>query len=239
MTVGEARVLGALSGVRDPELDEPITELGFVSDLEIEDKAVYIRLRLPTYFCAPNFAYLMVADAREAALSVPGIGKANVILDDHYASDEINGGVNEGQGIDGAFPGETEGPDLGELRSIFQRKSFVSRQEKLCRALLADGRTPAELVRMRVGDLPPTDEAEKYLERRAELGVDVSPGSPLIIDPDGRRVPEEAVVEHLRFAKTVRVSIEGNAGLCRGLLDVRYRSARGVGQKEEKKEATL
>jgi len=238
MTVDEARVLGALSGVRDPELDEPITELGFVSDLEIESEAVNIRLRLPTYFCAPNFAYLMVADAREAILSVPGVRWANVILEDHYASDEINGGVNEGQGFDGAFPGEAEGPDLGELRSIFQRKSFVSRQEKLCRTLLAGGRTPAELVQMQVGDLPPTDEAEKYLKRRAELGVDVSPGAPLIVDPEGRRVPEEAVVEHLRFAKTVRVSIEGNAGLCRGLLDVRYGGARGMGQKEEK-EATL
>ena len=238
MTVDEARVLGALSHVRDPELDEPITELGFVSDLEIEREAVNIRLRLPTYFCAPNFAYLMVADAREAILSVPGVRWANVILDDHYASDEINGGVNGRQGFDGAFPGEAEGPDLEELRSIFQRKSFVSRQEKLCRALLANGRTPAELVRMRVGDLPPTDEAEKYLKRRAELEVDVSPRAPLIVDPDGRRVPEEAVVEHLRFAKTIRVSIEGNAGLCRGLLDVRYASSRGVGQKEEK-EATL
>jgi metal-sulfur cluster biosynthetic enzyme len=233
MTVDEARVLGALSGVRDPELDEPITELGFVSDLEIEGEAVNIRLRLPTYFCAPNFAYLMVADAREAILSVPGVRWASVILDDHYASDEINGSVNEGQGFDGAFPGETEGPNLAELRSIFQRKSFVSRQEELCRALLAGAGTPAELVRMRLGDLPPTDEAKKYLKRRAELGIDVSPGAPLIVDPDGRRVPEEAVVEHLRFAKTVRVSIEGNAGLCRGLLDVRYGGARGAGQKEE------
>jgi len=239
VTVDEARVLSALSGVRDPELDEPIAELGFVSDLEIEGEAVSIRLRLPTYFCAPNFAYLMVADAREAILSVPGVRWANVILDDHYASDEINSGVNEGQGFDGAFPGETEGPNLGELRSIFQRKSFVSRQEKLCRALLADGRTPAELVRMRVGDLPPTDEAEKYLMRRAELGVDISPGAPLIVDPDGRRVPEEAVVEHLRFAKTVRVSIEGNAALCRGLLEMRYDGTRGVGQKEGKEEASI
>jgi metal-sulfur cluster biosynthetic enzyme len=229
MTVDEARVLGALSDVRDPELDEPITELGFVSDLEIEAEAVNIRLRLPTYFCAPNFAYLMVADAREAILSVPGVRWANVILDDHYASDEINGGVNEGQGFDGAFPGETEGPNLGELRSIFQRKSFVSRQEKLCRALLADGRMPAKLAQMQVGDLPPTDEAEKYLKRRAELGLDVSPGAPLIVDPDGRKVPEEAVVEHLRFARTVRVSIEGNAGLCRGLLTTRY----GLEGKEE------
>jgi metal-sulfur cluster biosynthetic enzyme len=231
MMVDAARVLDALSDVRDPELDEPITQLGFVSDLEIKGETVKIRLRLPTYFCAPNFAYLMVADTREAILSVRGVRWANVILDDHYASDEINGGVNEGQGFDGAFPGETEGPNLGELRSIFQRKSFVSRQEKLCRALLAGGRTPAELVRMQVGDLPPTDEAEKYLKRRAELGLDVSPGDPLIVDPDGRKVPEVAVVEHLRFARTVRVSIEGNAGLCRGLLTTRY----GLGEKEEVK----
>jgi (Z)-2-((N-methylformamido)methylene)-5-hydroxybutyrolactone dehydrogenase len=39
--------------------------------------------------------------------------------------------------------------------------------------------------------------------------------------------------DNLRFAKTVRVSIDGNAGLCRGLLDVRYGGRRGVGQKEE------
>jgi hypothetical protein len=44
-------------------------------------------------------------------------------------------------------------------------------------------------------------------------------------------VPEVAVVEHLRFARTVRVSIEGNAGLCRGLLATRY----GLGEKEEVK----
>jgi metal-sulfur cluster biosynthetic enzyme len=112
MTVDEAGVLGALSGVRDPELDEPITELGFVSDLEIEGEAVNIRLRLPTYFCAPNFAYLMVADAREAILSVPGVRWANVILDDHYASEEINGSVNEGQGFDGAFPVRPRVPTL-------------------------------------------------------------------------------------------------------------------------------
>ena len=65
-----AEVLDALSGVRDPELDEPITDLAFVSGLELDGDRVSVRLRLPTYFCAPNFAYLMVADAREAVLSV-------------------------------------------------------------------------------------------------------------------------------------------------------------------------
>ena len=76
-------VLGALSGVRDPELDEPITDLDFVSSLEIEGDDVRVRLRLPTYFCAPNFAYLMVADAQSAALSVRGVERATIFLDDH------------------------------------------------------------------------------------------------------------------------------------------------------------
>jgi metal-sulfur cluster biosynthetic enzyme len=221
-------VLDALSDVRDPELDEPITDLGFVSELEIEGDGVFVRLRLPTYFCAPNFAYLMVADAREAVLSVPGVRRAWVVLDDHYASDEINGGVNEEKGFDGAFPDETESPDLEELRTIFRRKSFVARQEKLCRALLAQGRSPEQLAETRLREVPPSETFEKYLERRGELGLDISPEASLLVDPDGKRVPGDAIVQHLRFARTVGVSIEGNAELCRGLLATRY----GRGEKE-------
>ncbi len=227
-------VLGALSGVRDPELDEPLTDLGFVSDLRIQGDAVSVRLRLPTYFCAPNFAYLMVADAREAVGSVPGVKQASVVLEDHYASDELNNHA----AFDATFPGETEGPDLNELRTTFRRKSFVSRQEQLCRALLAQGRSTRELARMRLGEVPNSPEFETYLQRRAELGVSTSEDAPLVVDPDGRRVPEEAIVEHLRFAKTVRVSIEGNAGLCRGLLETRYGGTRGVGERPEREEAT-
>ena len=225
-----AQVLDALSGVRDPELDEPITDLDFVSDLEVKSGAVFLRLRLPTYFCAPNFAYLMVADAKDAILSVPGIERADVVLEDHYASGEINVGVNDEHGFDGAFPDETESPDLEELRTVFRRKSFVSRQEQLCRELLAEGNTPSDLARMTLADVPASDSLQKYLERRAGLGLDVSGDAPLVIDPEGKRIPEDAVVQHLRFARTVRVSIEGNAELCRGLLATRY----GIPDREER-----
>jgi metal-sulfur cluster biosynthetic enzyme len=230
----EAAVLDALSGVRDPELDEPITDLKFVADLRVAEDAVSVRLRLPTPLCAPNFAYLMAADAKAALLSVPGVRRARVVLDDHHASSEINAGMADERGFEATFPGETEGESLDELRIIFRRKSFVSRQEKLCRALLAEGRYPEELAEMRLGEVPPSGSFEKYLERRAELGLDVSPGAPLVVDPDGKRVPKEAVVQHLRFARTVRVSIEGNAHHCRGLLAARYGT-----QEEEKEEATL
>ena len=226
----QAEVLGALSGVRDPELDEPITDLKFISDLRVGDGAVDVRLRLPTPFCAPNFAYLMVADAKAALLSVPGVERARVVLDDHYASQEINGGVNEDHGFAGAFAGETEGPDLEELRTVFRRKSFVSRQEQLCRELLAEDYTPSDLAGMTLADVPASGALDKYLERRAELGLDTSEGAPLVVDPDGKPVPKEAVVQHLRFARTVRVSIEGNAELCRGLLATRY----GTIEREEK-----
>jgi metal-sulfur cluster biosynthetic enzyme len=225
-----AQVLDALSGVQNPELDETITDLEFVSALEVEDGVAPVRLRLPTYFCAPNFAYLMVADAKAAVLSVPGIERANVVLDDHYASVEINGGVNDEHGFDRAFPDETESPDLEELRTVFRRKSFVSRQEQLCRELLADGYTPSDLARMTLADVSASDSLQKYLERRTGLGLDVSGEAPLVVDPDGKRIPEGVVVQHLRFARAVRVSIEGNAELCRRLLATRY----GSPEKEEK-----
>jgi metal-sulfur cluster biosynthetic enzyme len=215
------QVLDALGSVRDPELDEPITDLGFVTEVEVGDGAVRVRLRLPTYFCAPNFAYLMAADAREAVESVPGVGRAEIVLEDHHASDEINLGVAEGRGFAGTFPGEATG-ELDDLRLVFRRKAFLARQERLARSLLDAGRTMAELAEMRLGELPDSPEARTYLERRSELGLEDGPDQYLLVDPAGVRVPADRVVAALRFAQTVRVSIEGNASFCRGMLATRY-----------------
>jgi len=69
------RVLEALSEVHDPELDEPITSLGFVTSCAVSaDGDVEILLRLPTPQCAPNFAYLMAADARNVLRRLPDVG---------------------------------------------------------------------------------------------------------------------------------------------------------------------
>lgn len=68
------RVLAALDTVMDPELDQPVTTLGFVRSVVIKDGAVTVHLRLPTAFCAPNFAYLMVADAYDALHTVGALG---------------------------------------------------------------------------------------------------------------------------------------------------------------------
>ena len=72
-------------------------------------------------------------------------------------------------------------------------------------------------------------------ERSDEPGAPVVMTRTFVVDPDGRRVPEEAVVQHLRFARVTRLSLEANAGFCRGVLAARYKDAAGV----DKEEATL
>jgi metal-sulfur cluster biosynthetic enzyme len=94
VTPARSQVLAALHTVRDPELDEPVTSLGFVASCTVScSGVVHVHLRLPTYFCAPNFAFLMVADAYDAVSAVPGVRSVVVELDDHFASDTINSGV--------------------------------------------------------------------------------------------------------------------------------------------------
>ena len=78
-----SRVLEALGTVYDPELDEPITDLGFVASVVVVGGAVAVRLRLPTPQCAPNFAFLMAADASRAIWRVDGVESVDVTLEDH------------------------------------------------------------------------------------------------------------------------------------------------------------
>ena len=195
--------------------------LGFVAGLEIEGGTVRTHLRLPTYWCAPNFAYLMAADADTALRSVAGVERAEVVLDDHFASDEINSGIAERRSFQESFEGLAD-DELDELRTLFRRKALVARQQRLVKALLEGGTTGEQLGRLRLGDLAPSPELETYLERRAELGLDVSPEAPLVVDTDGNPIPAELLEGHLRFARLTRVSIEGNASFCRGMLATRY-----------------
>ena len=64
------QVWARLASVIDPELDESVTELGFVTTVEVDaEGGVDIAYRLPTYWCAANFAYLMASDAQEARMA--------------------------------------------------------------------------------------------------------------------------------------------------------------------------
>ena len=220
--ITESQVMTALEAVRDPELDESVVALDFVAGVVIEGTDVHVTLRLPTFFCAANFAWLMVSDARHALSTLPGVGAIEVTLPDHYASDEITAGVNGRGDFDAAFDGEGDGGGLDELRQTFRRKAFLSRQHRLLRELMAQGRSAADLIELTIADVPPGSERTVYLQRRGELGIDIDDDSRLVVDESGDLVPIERIDQHLVWIRTVSVSIEGNAEACRGLLAVRY-----------------
>jgi metal-sulfur cluster biosynthetic enzyme len=214
-------VVDALRTVRDPELDESIVDLGFVTSSTVEGGHADVRLRLPTYFCAPNFAYLMVADAYDAVRAVPGVESTSIVLEDHFASDAINSGVAAGAGFVGSFP-EEAGAELGDLRRNFQSKAHVAAMERACGRLLAEGWTIESLPQARLADLPDGTERERLLRRRADIDLPLDPENLVLVGDDGASVAADDAPLRLRFARTVRVSIDGNAHFCRGLLATRY-----------------
>ncbi len=224
LTAGlRSAVLAALRTVRDPELDESITSLGFVAACAVSaDGDAQVRLRLPTYFCAPNFAFLMVADAHDAVSALDGIRSAEIVLEDHFAAEVINGGVAAGAGFVRSFDGEAIG-ELHQLRQNFLRKAVMAGTDQVCRPLVAAGADPGALARLRLAEVPPSGALDRLRQRRADLGLPAGDDAPLLIDPiTGSGLPDDAVPLHLRRARTTRVNIEANSGICRGMLRHRY-----------------
>ena len=219
----QERLLAALETVRDPELDEPITSLGFVASCTVSaDGDAEVRLRLPTYFCAPNFAYLMVADAYDVVSVLPGVRRTSVVLEDHFASDAINDGVAAQAGFVHSFDGEAVS-ELHGLRADFLRKAVMAGTDQVCRPLLAAGTDPAALLAMTLGEVPPSRALARLRDRRAELGLPAGDDAPLLIDPaSGAGISADALPLHMRRARVTRASIEANSGICRGMLRHRY-----------------
>lgn len=231
----------------DPELDEPILDLGFVRSLDLRSGHASVALRLPTSWCAVNFAYLMAEDLRQALLAVEGIRRVTVRLGDHCAAAEIEEAVNAGLSFAEAFPGESAG-SLAELRLTFLRKGFLGRQQHLLRELRNAGFSPAAICALRLGEVFVRNDTipirrcncapveggsaqimERYLERRAELGLDCSPSAPLIIDLEGEMLSADQLLAHYETARTIRVGTEANGSFCCALLNLRRLDAGASG----------
>lgn len=218
----EVEILGALATVTDPELDEPITELGFVRSVFIDDDGVTVHLRLPTAFCSPNFAYLMASDALDALRELNDIGQVRVLLDDHHDSEKINSGLAADAGYLGTFGVEAE-ESLAELRDVFWRKAHTAAMERAISSLLHQKPMDVEQIgHLLLRDLPKGKAKVALLRRRFAIGLSNCPNSRVLVDDEGKPVAPEAVPLRLRFAKSVRISMEGNSHFCRGLLATRY-----------------
>jgi metal-sulfur cluster biosynthetic enzyme len=223
----------ALGAVIDPELDEPITDLGFVRSLVMTGGDVEVHLRLPTSFCAPNFAYLMASDAKDALTKLDWTEQVVVELDDHHDSDIINAGLATDAGYRGTFGHEADS-DLDDLRLTFQRKAHTAAMERCLTQLLRSdpNRPEASLGRVVLRDLPDHPTTVALLRRRAVLGLSLAPHSLVMVDHSGRGYGPDDVPLGLRRARSTRISIDGNAHFCRGLLRTRYPAESAAAQRD-------
>ena len=244
-TLDRAEILSQLGAVLDPELDESILTLGFVDavtakcDDGSKGSRLTVELQLPTFWCAANFSYLMAADVRRNLLMVDGVDEVTVCLPGHFASEAIESGVNSGESFAQAFPDEAW-ESLDQLRDLFLRKGYLNRQEKLLRNLRAGGFTYEAIAALCIEDLRlngescgvrrddrpephvlPASVARRYLERRAELGIDCSPTSPLVCDLNGQAVPAHELEAYFVRSRTTRLASEANGALCSVLLQAR------------------
>ena len=225
-----SRVTDALATVTDPELDRSLIELGFARAAVDDGGRVTVELRLPTYWCAANFAYLMASDARAAVAALPGVRSVAVRLLDHFAADELTDGVNAGRSFDEACGEDADGSGLDALRHLFRVKAFLARQERLLRRLAGEGRPPERICAMRLADLDTdAEDSSAYLERRSRLGLPVHPDAPLAVRPNGQAIPVERLAGELDRARLTRVSMQANTALCSGLFAARYQEEGGTG----------
>jgi metal-sulfur cluster biosynthetic enzyme len=222
MAEREAEVRQALDRVTDPELDEPVTDLRFIERLTVgPDGNVSIGFRLPTYWCAANFAFLMAADMQREVGTLPWVRQVDVTLGEHMYADKINHGLANRLSFQATF-GDEASAELDELRGTFLVKAFQRRQETLLRYLIEHGHQPAAMM---LGDLQslPLDEQgvrlrTRYLDRRDTCA---RPGEPrAFVDAHGNPLKELAA--YLRTLERVSINAEFNGALCRGLLAARF-----------------
>ena len=224
----QSEVWARLETVTDPELDESVTDLKFVTHVDVDaSNRVHIDFRLPTYWCAANFSFLMADDMRRAVLDLPWVAGVNVVLGEHMYADKINAGLARGASFQETFGAEADG-DLEDLRRTFLVKAFQRRQVALLDHLLAAGCDPELLTGLTLSKLDAqTMDADgaklrvRYLERLGVVG-DTGPSAPAFIDEKGQRLTAAGLTAYVKGLRRVCINAEFNGALCRGLLAVRF-----------------
>jgi metal-sulfur cluster biosynthetic enzyme len=226
-----AEVWRVVGRVHDPELDEPVTDLGFVERVEVaDDGSVELDFRLPTFWCSPNFAFLMLDGVREALESLSWRPQFHITLHDHLFADEVNKGVAEGKPFSEIFDMLSPHEDLGELRETFLRKAFQKRQEAVLTGLRQAGWADDDILTLDCGTLERarvdpelTVRLTRYLDAMRARFPLAGNDALAFVAWEGAHLGAAELPDYLNKLRAVRINMEFNGALCRGLKKARYR----------------
>jgi metal-sulfur cluster biosynthetic enzyme len=228
------QVWARLDLVMDPELDEPLTDMGFIEAVAITGPGtVDVSFRLPTYWCSPNFAFLMAEGIKREVEALPWVTEAVVTLQDHMAAAEMNAAIKEGASFASVFAELQPDQDLQELRETFDRKAFQRRQEVVIKALRDQGHSVESIVTLSraaleavVFDDPEASRQQgRYLALQKAKRLAPFPGDPALTDWHGTPLSVEGFTAYMGLLRSVRINMEFSGSLCRGLKQSRYMEA--------------
>lgn len=228
----EREVWARLDKVDDPELDEPITDMGFVERVAVIDGSkVEVGFRLPTYWCSPNFAFLMAFGIRREVEKLSWVTDIDVQLGDHCFGDEVNEGVNSGRAFSVVFAQYCDGADLEAVTETFLAKALDRRQETILLGLRKRGFSADRIVSMRLHELEgfafddPEERKQqaRYLELVRSHGLARDPQDLAFVTWDGEPLTADALPTHLERLRGTRINMEFNGAMCRGLASTRYK----------------
>jgi metal-sulfur cluster biosynthetic enzyme len=233
-------VLQALSTVTDPELDEPITDLKFVKELSVSvDGRVSLDLVTSTFWCSPNFVYMMLEEARDVVSKLAGITAVRVHLEGHHDATRINEAINSRKSFSECYGAEANG-DLVELNRMIRTRALRSRLQSMAATLSKLGFSPEQLLDLSrqdvtsdgdsvvvksprgtfsISDFEDVRQVSRYLRFREKIKP--REGPLVVWDLDGNPPKRDEFRSALKDARLARANFSLNAEMCRALLSAR------------------
>ncbi len=217
-----------LQGVTDPELDESVVDLNFIARADVDStNRVHIEFRLPTYWCAANFSFLMADDMHRAVSALDWVEGVSVVLGEHMYADKINEGLAKGLSFQEAFGAEADG-SLDDLRQTFLVKAFQRRQVALLnhpRRHRPSAPKPSSRSRSRnLAAFRSITTAKNWCGAILNGGRLLGRLRPMRWPLSTPRARDQAdgFATYVSRLRRVGVNAEFNGALCRGLLSVRF-----------------
>ncbi len=227
-----------LDRVTDPELDESIVALDYVDRVDIDGRRVHVAVTLPTAWCSPAFAWMMLGDARDEVGDLSGVREVTLELCDHMHGEEITRGVNEERSFGEVFPDADGG--VAEVRATLDEKAVVARQHEAVGACLEAGLDPEQIVALRRRDVDPAhgesavsvtvdglnvvvdgEPVREYLSKARETGRVADADDRLFYTPDGDPISVDRFDRVRKRTRLAGVNMGGQGAVCDALNEAR------------------
>ena len=222
----ETEIWLCLDNVTDPELDEPITEMGIVEKVEVTDaRNVRIAFRLPSGWSAPSYAFLTAFVIRQALSALPWVRQARFQLNGHFFGAAVNRGINSGDTDESVFAQYCSGADLRTYVENYRAKAFARRQETVLLGLQALGYSAQRIVGMTLDELrriafSGEEEARqkpRYLESLSTSGLAVEPDDLAFVTWGGLPIRPDKMDRRLECLRGTPITMTCKVGPCHDL----------------------